>query len=146
MPSVVDPSLNVTVPVGVGVPEAGETVAVKVTLEPTAMEAADEERVVVVAVGTGAVPVPVRLTIWGLSVALSVKVSIADSAACVAGVNVTLTVQVFPAATIAPLHVLEPTVKSARSLPFSTTLLMVKDVAPVLVIVSVLGLLVVPWV
>jgi hypothetical protein len=43
---------------------------------------------------TGAVPVPVRLTVWGLFVALSVKVNVAARLPAVVGVNVTLTVQV----------------------------------------------------
>jgi hypothetical protein len=40
--------LNVTVPVGVGVPDVPVTVAVKVTLFPTAMEVAEAANAVVV--------------------------------------------------------------------------------------------------
>ena len=42
------PSLNVTVPVGVGAPDAPVTVAVKVTLDPAAMEVAEAVKAVVV--------------------------------------------------------------------------------------------------
>jgi hypothetical protein len=45
---VVVPFLKVTVPVGAGTPEAPVTVAVKVTLEPTAMEVAEAVNAVVV--------------------------------------------------------------------------------------------------
>jgi hypothetical protein len=43
------PFINVTVPVGAGTPEAPVTVAVKVTLEPTAIEDAEAVSAVVVA-------------------------------------------------------------------------------------------------
>ena len=145
-PRVVDPSLNVTVPVGVGVPEAGVTVAVKVTPAPTDIEVAEVESAVVDAVATGAVPVPVRFTTCGLSEALSVKVSVADSAAVVVGANLILTVQVAFAANVAPLHVSEPIGKSAALMPPSATLLIDRLVDPELVMVNVFALLVVPWV
>jgi len=45
------------------------------------------------------VPVPVRLTLWGLSAALSVIVSAALSAVDDEGLNVTLIVQLAPPAT-----------------------------------------------
>jgi hypothetical protein len=48
VPKVALPFLKVTVPVGVVVPEAGVTVAVKVTLAPMLIELADEVSVVVV--------------------------------------------------------------------------------------------------
>jgi hypothetical protein len=51
--SVVEPSLNVTVPVGMPVPDAGETFAVNVTLDPTAT--VTEEAVTVVEVAMTAV-------------------------------------------------------------------------------------------
>ena len=44
----VAPSLKVTVPVGVGVPDAGATVAVRVTPVPTAIEEADTVSAVLV--------------------------------------------------------------------------------------------------
>lgn len=48
VPRVVAPFKKVTVPVGAGTPEAPVTVAVKVTLDPTAMEFAEAVRAVVV--------------------------------------------------------------------------------------------------
>lgn len=146
VPSVVDPSLKVTVPVGVGVPEVGETVAVKVTLAPTAMEVAEAESAVVEAVATGATPVPVRFTTCGLSEAASVKVRVADSAAVVVGANLMLSVQVAFAAREAPLQVSEAIGKSTASTPPSTTLVIDRLVEPMLVTVNVFALLVVPLV
>ena len=146
VPSVVDPSLNVTVPVGVGVPDAGVTVAVNVTLVPTTTEVADVESAVVDAVATGATPVPVRLTTWGLPGALSARVRVADSAAVVLGANSTLTVQVFPAATVALAQVSDPMMKSALLAPPDVTVVIDRSVVPELVTVSVFALLVVSWV
>jgi hypothetical protein len=54
---------------------------------------------------TGALPVPVRFTVCGLFPALSVNVRVPVAAPTTAGVNVTPTVQVAPAATLVP-HVL----------------------------------------
>ena len=51
---------------------------------------------------TAAVPVPVRLMVCGLPVALSVRVTAAVKEPLAAGVKVTLTVQLAPAATLAP--------------------------------------------
>jgi hypothetical protein len=48
VPSVVAPFRKVTVPVGVGTPETPVTVAVNVTLEPTAMETEEAVNAVVV--------------------------------------------------------------------------------------------------
>jgi len=141
---VVAPSLNVTVPVGVGVPEAGVTVAVRVTLVPTATEVADAASFDVVAVGTGATPVPVMLTTCGLPEALSVKVRVAVSAVAVLAVKLTLIVHVFPAVTVAALHMSEETVKSALFVPPSTTELMFRLALPLLVTVNVIALLVAP--
>ena len=81
------PSLKVTIPVGVGVPEAGVTVAVKVMLAPAPTEADDAVNTVVEAVATGATPVPVRVTVSGLSEALSAKVRVADSLVVALGSN-----------------------------------------------------------
>jgi hypothetical protein len=140
--------LNVTVPVGVGVPEAGLTVAVSVTLVPTATEVPEALSVVVVGVGAGgatATPVPVKVTACGLPVALSAKVRVAVSAAAVLGSNVTLTVQVFPAATVALVQVSAPMWKSAMSVPPGVTVVMSRFEVPVFVMVRVRALLVVPW-
>jgi hypothetical protein len=138
--------LKVTVPVGVGVPVAGVTVAVKVTLVPTAAEVDEAVSFVVVGVATGATPVPVNVTVSGLSEALSAKVRVADSLLVVVGSNSTLTVQVFPAATVASEQVSVPMVKSAMLVPPGVTVVIVKSVVPVLVTVSVIALLVVPCV
>jgi hypothetical protein len=56
---------------------------------------------------TGVLPVPVRLTVWGLVKALSVNFSVPLSAPITDGVKVTPTVQVAPAATLAPQVLLE---------------------------------------
>ena len=54
VPSVVAPSMKVTVPVGTVVfPEGPETVAVKVTLAPTVMVEGDAESAVVLAASAG---------------------------------------------------------------------------------------------
>ena len=50
----------------------------------------------------GAVPVPVRLTLWGLPVALSARVTAALRVPLAVGVKVTLIVQLAPAATELP--------------------------------------------
>lgn len=57
MASAVVPSIKVTLPVGVPVPEAGVTLALKVTLVPAFAVLADAVSDVVVAVSTGAVAV-----------------------------------------------------------------------------------------
>lgn len=49
MPRLVVPFMKVTAPVGAGTPDAPVTVAVKVTLEPTAMEADEAANAVLVA-------------------------------------------------------------------------------------------------
>src|SRR5579862_454023 len=138
--------MNVTVPVGMGVPEAGLTVAVRVTLVPTATDVAEADSVVVVAVAAGATPVPVKVTDWGLLGALSAKVRVADSLPVVLGSNWTLTVQVFPAATVELAQLSEPTGKSATFVPPAVTVVIERSVVPTLVTVSVIALLVVPWV
>jgi hypothetical protein len=51
---------------------------------------------------TGALPVPARLIVCGLVIALSVSVRTAVAAARAVGLNVTATVQLTPAATLAP--------------------------------------------
>jgi len=51
---------------------------------------------------TGALPVPLRFTVCGLLTALSVKVSVPPAAPSADGVNVTLTVQLAPAAMPVP--------------------------------------------
>lgn len=136
--------MNVTVPVGVGVPDVGATVAVKVTLAPTATEVAGAVSAVVVGVGTGATPVPVKVATSGLSGALSAKVRVADSPLVVLGANSTLTVQVFPADTVALEQASVPMMKSAMLVPPGVTVVIVRLVVPVFVMVRVFALLVVP--
>lgn len=56
---------------------------------------------------TGALPVPLRLTACGLLIALSAKVSVPAAAPSAAGVKVTPTVQVAPAAILVPQVLLD---------------------------------------
>jgi hypothetical protein len=140
---VIEPSLKVTEPVGVGVPAAGLTVAVNVTLVPMATDVADAVSAVVDAVATGATPVPVNVTACGLPEALSAKVSVADSAVVVLGANSILNEHVFPAETVAFAQVSVPTMKSALLVPPAVTVVIVRSLVPVLVTVRVLAALVV---
>jgi hypothetical protein len=126
------------------VPTAGVTVAVKVTLVPTVTEADEAVNAVVVGVAGTPTPVPVKVTVWGLSEALSAKVRVAVSLLPVLGSNSTLSVQVFPTATVALAQVSDPTMKSAMLAPPGVTVVMVRLAVPVFVIVSVFALLVVP--
>jgi hypothetical protein len=81
------------------------------------------------------VPVPERLTLCGLPVALSVRVTAAVRVPLAAGVKVTLIVQLPPAATLDP-HVLV-WAKSLRFVPVSAMLVRVKAALPVLLSVMV---------
>ena len=58
--------------------------------------------VALVITGGATTTVPVRLTVWGLPVALSVRVTAALRTPLAVGVKVTLIVQLAPAATLAP--------------------------------------------
>jgi len=71
---------------------------------------------------------------------------VADSLFVVLGSNSTLTVQVFPADTVASAQVSVPTMKSAMFAPPGVTVVIAKLVVPVFVTVSVIALLVVPCV
>ena len=83
----------------------------------------------------GAVPVPVRLTLWGLPVALSVRVTAAVRVPPAVGVKVTLVVQLAPAATLeAQLLVWA---KSLALVPVSAMLGTLKAEFPVLFSVTV---------
>ena len=68
------------------------------------------------------VPLPESETVCGLLESLSAMLSVADSAETVVGLNVTLIVQLEPAATLAP-HVLVSK-KSALLVPVNVMLLM----------------------
>ena len=59
-------------------------------------------RTLVEKLGAGAVPLPVKLTVCGLVGSPSVKISAAVRMPLAVGVNVTLTAQAAPAATLAP--------------------------------------------
>jgi hypothetical protein len=96
------------------------------------------------AVVVAATPVPVRLIPCGLLGSLSVMVTEAVLVPVAAGVNVTLIVQLAPAATELP-HVLLSG-KSPMSAPVTAMLVMERAELPVLVRVTVCALLVVPTV
>ena len=102
-------------------------------MAPTAWLA--KERLVGDRLATAAVPVPVRLTVWGLPVALSVRVTAAVRDPLAAGVKVTLIVQLAPAATLAPQ--LLDWAKSLALVPVTARLVRVKAALPVLLRVTV---------
>ena len=122
VPSVVDPSLKVMVPVGVGVPEVGVTVAVNVTLAPTATEVAEAERSRRCScnrsdAGTGQVH---HLPDCSRRCLQRKASPIPRHGSCSAQIS-TLTVQVFPAETVAFAHVSVPTMKSILLVPPGVT-------------------------
>src|ERR1700722_2769759 len=82
-------------------------------------------------------PVPDNATACGLLAALSVKVSVPVAAPKTVGAKVTSTLPFAPAASVVP-QVFEKIAK----LPLTVMLLMVSEVAPVLVTVTVLAVLV----
>ena len=86
--------------------------------------------VVVVTPAKGAVPVPVRLMVCGLPLTLSAMLTEAVRMKGAVGLNVTLIVQVPPAAT--ELQVVVAT-KSLGLVPVTETFVMVKFAFPVLV-------------
>jgi len=102
---------------------------------------------IVALVITGAPPVtvPVRLTLWGLPLALSVRVTAALRVPLAVGVKVTLIVQLPPTATLAPQLLLCP--KSPAFVPVSIRLLTTNAALPVLLTVMVCAplLLPTPW-
>jgi hypothetical protein len=88
---------------------------------------------------TGEVPVPLRLTVCGLLIALSVKINVPATAPGTAGVKVTPTEQLAPAARADP-HVL---LAMAKGLPAETDIpVSVSAVLSLLVTVTVLAALV----
>ena len=82
----------------------------------------------------GAIPVPVRLAVCGLFVALSVTVRVPVRVPPAVGVNVTLMVQVSPAATLAPQLFVCP--KSPLLVPVNVMLVSVNAVLWALVSVT----------
>ena len=89
-----------------------------------------------------AVPVPERLTVCGLPLALSVMLTEAVRLPLAAGLNVTLIVQLLPAATELP-HVLV-WAKSLALLPVRARLVILKAALPVLLRVAICAVLVAP--
>src|SRR5207237_584931 len=90
------------------------------------------------------VPWPLSATLCGLSGALSTKARLALRAPMAVGAKATSTVQVLPEATVVPLQVSLPVVKSPGLAPVSATLVMARFAASVLVTVTVWAALVVP--
>jgi len=86
----------------------------------------------------GAPPVPERVTLCGLPLALSLKLSEALRLPVADGVNVTLTVQVPLGITVAPVHVSALLAKSLAFEPVSPTLVIARFAVPLLVTVR-------PW-
>jgi hypothetical protein len=87
----------------------------------------------------GAVPVPLRATLWEAGVALSAKFNVALSAAAVEGENVSVTVQLPPAATgDAVEQVAEAIAKSDAFVPVTLGLLVnVRAAVPVFIRVTI---------
>ena len=75
-------------------------------------------------------PVPLRLAVWGLPAALSLTVRVAVRVPVAVGVNVTLIVQLPPAATLDPQLLVWA--KSPLLVPVMPILLMVTAKLPVL--------------
>src|SRR5579872_1743859 len=98
-------------------------------------------RLAVVMLAMGPVPVPVRFTVWGLPPALSAMLTNAERLPMLAGVNVTLMVQLaFAATELAHVFV---TAKSPGSVPAVPMLVIVKAAFPVFVRSTDCGALVV---
>ena len=93
---------------------------------------------------TGPVAVPLKLTVCGLPLALSVKLSEALKLPVADGVNVTLTVQVLLGATAAPVQVSALLAKSLAFVPLIVTVETLSAALPVLLRVTVCDALVVP--
>jgi len=93
---------------------------------------------------TGPAPVPLKLTVCGLLLALSVKLSEALRLPVADGVNVTLTVQVLLGATAAPVQVSALLAKSLGFVPLIVTAEMLSAALPVLLMVTGCDALVVP--
>ena len=92
-------------------------------------------RLVAVRLTAGPLPVPVRLTVCGLPVALSVMITAAVRIPGAEGENLTLIVQLPPAAT--ELAQVLVCVKSLASVPVTAMLVMPKPAVPVLFTVTV---------
>ena len=110
------------------------TVILLVVLDPTVAFATVNVLELRLIIGAGARAVLDRLTVLGLPLALCVIDSVADLPPEVVGANVTVNVQVSPAAT----ELLQPeTVKSAASVPVIAKLATVRGAVPVFVTIIV---------
>ena len=92
----------------------------------------------------GPVPVPLRVTVCGLSVALSVKLNVAPRLPTPDGSNLTLTAQVALGASEAPVQLSAVAAKSPGLVPAMVTEVIASVPSPVLVTVSVCAGLRVP--
>jgi len=122
-------------------PPAGETVTVKFAVCPAETVAEAEEA----GANEKSCPVPVSATVCGLcglSVALSVILSVPVRVPAAAGEKVTLMVQLAPPATLPPQ--LSVSANSEAFVPLVATLEMIKAELPVLLNVSTCAALVVP--
>ena len=135
-------AVKVTTTPGTGLPEVSFTVACRAVPKAVLMVALCGEPAVTVMVGS--IPVPERLTDCGLSLALSLKESVAVRPALAAGVKVTLMAQVLPGATVTPMQVSTLLPKSPAFAPISPTLVIARLAVPLLVTVSVCAALVAP--
>jgi hypothetical protein len=91
----------------------------------------------------GAIPVPVKVRVCGLPAALSLSERLPDAAPPAVGVNVTATVQLPAPATGVEVEQVVPDVAMAKG-PVAPMAVSVRLALPVLVRVTVWGLLVVP--
>ena len=117
----------------------------KVTFPPAVTTPEVGDREIVKSGVPAAVPVPERATLCGLPESLLVTVSVADSAAVVVGLKVTLMVQFAPTASVEVEagQVFAETAKSAAFVPVMEVLLIVKAEFVPFVRVTVCAVLVV---
>lgn len=99
--------------------------------------------VMVTAGVAAAKPLPISASVCGLAVASSAICSVPDRGPVPLGVNVRPTMQVALTATVAPVHVSEVAVKSPGSVPARLMLVTCSAAEPLLVTVTVIGVLVV---
>ena len=92
-------------------------------------------RLVAERLARAAVPVPERVTVWGLPLALSVMLTEAVRLPLAEGLNVTLIVQLLPAATELPQVLV--CAKSLALVPVRARLVMLKAALPVLLRVRI---------
>jgi hypothetical protein len=88
-------------------------------------------------------PVPERLTVWGLVIALSLIFSTATRLPFAVGVNVILTVQLLPAASVVP-QVVADWAKSPAFAPVNVLPDILRVVGRLFLIVTIFAALLVP--